>query len=221
MSLSIPNLASARLPTCCQCQPLQDTLLSRHDTWPCTAASQFQARLHRGQGAYPGNHSAPGGSALAELDKKGRRGHGWIQVKLKLDLTYPLSDSKNIYSHCRGSSAIEVEVGKHRGLNQLELQHYIFTKIYNPVIYIASPPPLIPTPALKGVRANEGPEVPTALAPREIRFRFLWVPVSRGSVSSSVLACPPVLHTLPWLTSSLRRKLGIHCYRDFIRSLFS
>lgn len=142
MALSVSNIASALLPTCCQSQPLQDTLLSHHDTWPCTTASQFQARLRREQWAYPGNHSAPGGSALEELDKKGRGGHSWIQVKLKLDLTYPLSDSKNIYSHCRGGSAIEVEVGKHRRLNQLELQHYIFaifTKIYNPVNTLLAP----------------------------------------------------------------------------------
>ena len=142
MALSVSNIASALLSTCCQCQPLQDTLLSHHDMWPCTAAPQFQARLRRGQWAYPGNHSTPGGSALAELDKKGRRGHGWIQVKLKLDLTYPQSDSKNIYSHFRGSSAIEVEVGKHRSLNQLELKHYIFaifTKIYSPVNTLLAP----------------------------------------------------------------------------------
>lgn len=64
-------------------------------------------------------------------------------------------------------------------------------------------------------------EVPTALAPREIRFRFLWVPVSRGSVSSSVLACPPVLHTPSLAHQFPKEKAGHSLLRDFIRSLFS
>ena len=75
---------------------------------------------------------------------------------------------------CSGSQSGET----HRGLNQLELKHYIlaiFTKTYNPVNTLLDPPshPYLSLERSSGPRRME---VPAALAPQEIRVRFLQVP---------------------------------------------